>query len=89
MVIAADVGGADRFASRGVGALETLSLVESFGMHNFHQAMVIPIIDGYADDHRPLHREGLLEGRRDLVWMFDPQSIRAERFGKADYVDRS
>jgi hypothetical protein len=35
------------------------ALVQRFGVHNFHKAVIVSVIHGNADQHRSLHSEGL------------------------------
>jgi hypothetical protein len=46
-------------------------LVQGFRMHILHQAVIVSIVDRHADNHWTFHREGLLQGRGDLLGMFN------------------
>jgi len=39
-------------------------------MDHLHQPMIVAIIHGYANEHGPLHRKGLLKRGPDLIGTF-------------------
>src|SRR5260370_21502807 len=65
------------------------SSIECVGMDDLHQLMVVPVVHGDPDEHRPVHLERSLERGRDLIWRVDPQPPGAKGLGESDDVHRT
>src|SRR5271167_2855790 len=64
-------------------------LIQCALVEDLHELVVVPIIYGHSDNHRPLYRESFLDGGRDLIGRLYLQPFSPECLGESNYVDRT